>query len=66
MEVFFDLEINLSFFTIHGLSISTIHRSASFPIERLPLSEVVNEVDAIVELGIPGIMIFGIPLMLER
>jgi porphobilinogen synthase len=30
-------------------------------IERLPLSEVVNEVDAIVELGIPGIMIFGIP-----
>ena len=30
-------------------------------IERLPLSEVVNEVDAIVELGIPGIMLFGIP-----
>ena len=30
-------------------------------IERLPLSEVVNEVDAIVGLGIPGIMLFGIP-----
>ena len=30
-------------------------------IERLPLSEVVNEVDAIVGLGIPGIMLVGIP-----
>ena len=30
-------------------------------IERLPFSEVVNEVDAIVGLGIPGIMLFGIP-----
>ena len=30
-------------------------------IERLPLSEVGNEVDAIVGLGIPGIMLFGIP-----
>ena len=37
MEVFFDFEINLSFFTIHVLSISTIHKSASFPIESLPL-----------------------------
>ena len=33
-----DFEINFSFFTIQGLSISTIHRSASLPIERFPLS----------------------------
>ena len=38
MEVFFDFETNFSFFTIHGLSISTIHKSASFPTERFPLS----------------------------
>ena len=30
-------------------------------IERLPLSEVVNEVNTISELGIPAIMLFGIP-----
>ena len=29
--------------------------------ERLPLSDVVNEVDAIAELGIPAVMLFGIP-----
>ena len=29
--------------------------------ERLPLSEVVNEVNTISELGIPAIMLFGIP-----
>ena len=38
IEVFFDLETSLSFFTIHGLLISTIHKSASFPIDKLPLS----------------------------
>ena len=37
IEVFFDFEINLSFLTIHGLLMSTIHKSASAPIERLPL-----------------------------
>ena len=37
MEVFFDFEISLSFLTTHGLSISTIQKSASLPIERLPL-----------------------------
>ena len=30
-------------------------------IERLPLSEVVNEVNTISELGIPAVMLFGIP-----
>ena len=30
-------------------------------IERLPLSDLVNEVDTIAELGIPAIMLFGIP-----
>ena len=30
-------------------------------IERFPLSDVVNEVDAIAELGIPAVMLFGIP-----
>jgi len=30
-------------------------------IERLPLSDIVNEVDAIAELGIPAVMLFGIP-----
>ena len=30
-------------------------------IERLPLSDLVNEVDTITELGIPAIMLFGIP-----
>ena len=29
--------------------------------ERLPLSEVVNEVNTISELGIPAVMLFGIP-----
>ena len=29
--------------------------------ERLPLSDIVNEVDAIAELGIPAVMLFGIP-----
>ena len=38
MEVFFDLEISLSFLTTHGLSISTMQKSASLPTERLPLS----------------------------
>ena len=38
IEVFFDFETNFSFFTIQGLSISTIHRSASFPMDKLPLS----------------------------
>ena len=38
IEVFFDFETKFSFFTIHGLSISTIHKSASLPIERFPLS----------------------------
>ena len=38
MEVFFDFETKFSFFTIHGLSISTMHKSASLPIERFPLS----------------------------
>ena len=37
IDVFFDFEISLSFFTIHGLSISTIQRSASLPIDRFPL-----------------------------
>ena len=37
MEVFLDLEISLSFLTTHGLSISTIQKSASLPTERLPL-----------------------------
>ena len=30
-------------------------------IERLPLSEVVNEVNTVSELGIPAVMLFGIP-----
>ena len=29
--------------------------------ERFPLSDIVNEVDAIAELGIPAVMLFGIP-----
>ena len=37
MEVFFDFETNLSFFTIQGLFISTIQKSALLPIVRLPL-----------------------------
>ena len=38
IEVFFDFETNFSFFTIHGLLISTTQKSASLPMERLPLS----------------------------
>ena len=38
IDVFLDFEIIFSFFTIHGLSISTIQRSASLPTERFPLS----------------------------
>ena len=37
IEVFLDFEIKFSFFTIQGLSKSTIQKSASFPIDRLPL-----------------------------
>ena len=32
MEVFLDFETNFSFFTIHGLSKSTIHASMLFPL----------------------------------
>jgi len=35
--VFLDFETSLSFLTIHGLSMSTIQKSASLPTERLPL-----------------------------
>ena len=42
--------------------IQTKQQIQSMPaIERLPLSDVVNEVDAIAELGIPAVMLFGIP-----
>tara|TARA_B110001454_G_scaffold199904_1_gene205096 strand:- start:2102 stop:3076 length:975 start_codon:yes stop_codon:yes gene_type:complete len=42
--------------------IETKKQIQSMPaIERLPLSDVVNEVDAIAELGIPAVMLFGIP-----
>ena len=37
LKYFLDLEIKFSFFTIHGLLISTIQKSASFPIDRFPL-----------------------------
>ena len=37
IDVFFDFEIKFSFLTIHGLSISTIQKSASFPIDKFPL-----------------------------
>ena len=42
--------------------IQTKKQIESIPaIERLPLSDVVNEVDAIAELDIPAVMLFGIP-----
>ncbi len=42
--------------------IQTKKQIQSMPaIERLPLSDIVNEVDAIAELGIPAVMLFGIP-----
>ena len=42
--------------------IQTKKQIQSMPaIERFPLSEIVNEVDAIAELGMPAIMLFGIP-----
>ena len=42
--------------------IQTKKQIQSMPaIERIPLSEIVNEADAIAELGIPAIMLFGIP-----
>ena len=42
--------------------IQTKKQIESMPaIERLPLSDVVNEVDAIAALGIPAVMLFGIP-----
>ena len=42
--------------------IQTKKQISSMPaIERLPLSDIVNEVDAIAELGIPAVMLFGIP-----
>ena len=42
--------------------IQTKNQIESMPaIERLPLSDVVNEVDAIAELDIPAVMLFGIP-----
>ena len=37
IEVFLDFDTRFSFLTTHGLSISTIQKSASLPIERLPL-----------------------------
>ena len=37
MGVFFDLDLIFSLFTIHGLLISKIHRSASAPLLRVPL-----------------------------
>ena len=37
IEVFLDFDTNLSFFRIQGLLISTIHRSASLPTDKLPL-----------------------------
>ena len=37
IDVFLDLEIKFSFFTIHGLLISTIQKSASLPIDKFPL-----------------------------
>ena len=42
--------------------IQTKKQIQSMPaMERLPISDVVNEVDAIAELGIPAVMLFGIP-----
>ena len=42
--------------------IQTKKQIQSMPaIERMPLSDIVNEVDAIAELGIPAVMLFGIP-----
>ena len=42
--------------------IQTKQQIQSMPaMERLPLSDIVNEVDAIAELGIPAVMLFGIP-----
>ena len=42
--------------------IQTKKQIQSMPaMERLPLSDVVNEVDAIAGLGIPAVMLFGIP-----
>ena len=42
--------------------IETRKQIQSMPaIERLPLSDIVNEVDAIAALGIPAVMLFGIP-----
>ena len=42
--------------------IQTKKQIQSMPaMERLPLSDIVNEVDAIAELGIPAVMLFGIP-----
>ena len=38
IQVFFDFEIIFSFLTIQGLLISTIQKSASFPIDKFPLS----------------------------
>ena len=37
IQVFLDFDIIFSFLTTHGLYISTIHKSASLPTERLPL-----------------------------
>ena len=37
IDVFFDFEIKFSCFTIHGLLISTIQKSASFPTLKFPL-----------------------------
>ena len=42
--------------------IQTKKQIQSMPaMERLPLSDIVNEVDTIAELGIPAVMLFGIP-----
>ena len=38
IDVFFDLETRFSFFTIQGLLISTIQKSASDPTLKFPLS----------------------------
>ena len=50
IEVFFDLEISFSFFTIHGLSISTIQKSASLPTDRLPLLILIFLLDLMLKL----------------
>ena len=55
--VFFDFDSSLLLFTTHGLSMSTIHKSASLPFWRQPLSmpRILDGFEVIVAINSPSL-----------